>query len=77
MHAPVSPDQLKALQQDSDAAYRGDLKDPALWKLLPLVLVFLAAVAAAIVMAGSPAVTVLGLGGTAAMFATIIYLTRG
>ena len=75
MHAPVSADQLKTLQE-ADAPYEGDLKDPAVWKFLPLILVFLGAVAAAITVFGSPAVTVLGLGGTATMFAIIFYLTR-
>ena len=75
MHAPVSADQLKT-PEEADAPYEGDLKDPAVWKILPLILGFLCAVAVAITVFGSPAVTVLGLGGTATMFAIIIYLTR-
>lgn len=76
MHAPVSADQLKTLQHD-EPIYQGDFKDPELWKILPVILVFLGAVAGAIAVFGSAAITVLGLGGTAFMFVTIIYLTRG
>ena len=76
MHAPVSAEQLKALQHD-EPVYRGDVRDPDLWKILPVVLVFLGAVAASIIVFGSAAITVLGLGGTAFMFVTVIYLTRG
>jgi hypothetical protein len=76
VHAPVSAEQLKALQLD-EPVHLGDIKDPQLWKILPVVLVFLGAVAASIAIFGSAAITVLGLGGTAFMFATVIYLTRG
>ena len=77
MHAPVSADELKALKHETDTPFAGDLKDPQLFKLLPLILVFVGLAVGAIITQGSIAATVLGLGGTAVAFLIILGLTRG
>lgn len=77
MHAPVSPEQLKDLKAAQEPAYTGDLSDPMLWKILPLILVAVGMAVAAVATQGFPVAITLILGATGAMFLIILRLTRG